>query len=236
MPTDVDQQIARTNEFLNRTSERYSSLGQRRRQRQGTEIKKRLGRIVGVDLSIVVAAIVVGWFLPIGMAGAMLVAALLIASTLGLAVFPLTGEVKPETLNQTPLKLLPMRTEQWLETQRSALPAPAARILDDIGTRLETLSPQLATLNDQEPAAAEIRKLIGEQLPELVKGYARVPAPLRTVERNGRTADDQLTDGLKLISDEIAEMSANLAQGDLDSLATRGRFLEIKYRDDQGIQ
>ena len=38
--------------------------------------------------------------------------------------------------------------------------------------------------------------------------------------------------GLKLIDEEIAEMTAKLAQGDLDSLATRGRYLEIKYRDD----
>jgi hypothetical protein len=27
-------------------------------------------------------------------------------------------------------------------------------------------------------------------------------------------------------------MTVKLAQGDLDGLATRGRFLEIKYRDD----
>ena len=31
------------------------------------------------------------------------------------------------------------------------------------------------------------RDLSGEQLPELVKGYQRVPQPLRTVERNGLT-------------------------------------------------
>ena len=29
-------------------------------------------------------------------------------------------------------------------------------------------------------------------------------------------------------------MSEELAQGDLDSLATRGRYLEIKYRGDDG--
>jgi hypothetical protein len=80
----------------------------------------------------------------------------------------------------------------------------------------------------------EVRKLIGEQLPELVKGYSRVPEPLRRVERNGLTPDQQLAQGLQLIDDEIAEMTSQLAQGDLDALATRGRFLQIKYQGDEG--
>ena len=29
-------------------------------------------------------------------------------------------------------------------------------------------------------------------------------------------------------------MTARLAQGDLDSLSTRGRYLEMKYRGDEG--
>ena len=77
-----------------------------------------------------------------------------------------------------------------------------------------------------------MRKLVGEQLPEFVKGYQRVPQPLRGVPRNGKTPDAELIDGLKLIEQEIGEMSGRLAEGDLDSLATRGRFLEIKYRGD----
>jgi len=232
MPTDVDRQIQRSSEFLNRTSERRGSLNARRRMRHGVEIRKRLARIAWADAAILLSAVMLGWFLPLGIGGFLVVSALLIAATLAFAIFPLVPEVKPEQLQETPLKQLPLRTEQWLETQRAALPAPASRILDDIGIRLETLSPQLATLSEQEPAAAEIRKLIAEQLPELIKGYARVPQPLRAVERNGRTPDAQLADGLKLIADEIGEMSAKLAQGDLDSLATRGRFLEIKYRDE----
>ena len=53
-----------------------------------------------------------------------------------------------------------------------------------------------------------MRKLVGEQLPELVKGYQRVPEPLRRVERNGLSPDQQLAQGLQLIDDEIAEMTS----------------------------
>lgn len=230
--TDVDRQIARSSEYLDRTRDRSASLSARRRKRQGTEIMTRLGRIAAADIAIVVAAIVVGWIVPLGIGGAMIVMAALIAATLLLAIFPLTPDVKPEALAQVPLKQLPLKTEQWLETQRPALPAPAQTLVDGIGVRLEGLAPQLQTLDEQEPAAAEVRKLVGEQLPELLKGYARVPTALRSVERNGKTPNQQLADGLKVIDDQIAGMSAQLAEGDLNLLATRGRFLEIKYRED----
>jgi hypothetical protein len=230
--TDVDRQIARTTDLLDRTRER--SLAQRRRARGGTSLAKRAALIASADLAIVVATIVVGWMVPIGMGGALLAGALLVAVTLILAFARLSTPVAPERLAQVPLKALPAKTEQWLETQRPALPAPAQTLLDGIGTRLDMLSPQLATLDEQQPAAAEVRKLLGEQLPELIRGYARVPESLRAQARNGRSPDAQLADSLKLIDDEIREMSEQLAQGDLDSFATRGRFLEIKYRDDGG--
>jgi hypothetical protein len=230
--TDVDRQIARSTEYLDRTRERSASLNKRRRKRQGTEIMTRLGRIGAADVAILVAALVVGWIVPLGIGGAMLVMAALIAATLALAIFPVTPQVTPEALSQVPLKQLPLKTEQWLETQRPALPAPAQTLVDGIGVRLEGIAPQLATLNEAEPAATEVRKLIGEQLPELLKGYARVPSALRGIERNGKTPDAQLADGLKVIDEQIAGMSAQLAEGDLNLLATRGRFLEIKYRED----
>ncbi|WP_188056113.1 hypothetical protein [Sphingosinithalassobacter sp. CS137] len=233
--TDVDRELARANQTLARLDRRVGPLEQRARRRREAEILRRIGRIAAADVAIIVAALGVGWFVPLGMGGALIVMALLIAATLALAIFPLSPEPTAETLGQVPLKALPATTEEWLVRQRPALPAPARTLVDSIGVRLETLAPQLATLDDREPAAAEVRKLIGEQLPELVKGYERVPEPLRTVERNGRTPDQQLEDGLKLIDEEIGQMSHQLAQGDLDLLATRGRYLQIRYREDDGI-
>ncbi|WNO54312.1 hypothetical protein [Stakelama saccharophila] len=235
MPTDVDRQIARSSEYLDRTRERYASLKARSKRRREAEILRRLGRIAVADIAIVIGALVVGWMVPLGMGGALLVMALLIAATLALAIFPLAPEVTVETLTQTPLKALPVQTEQWLEKRRPALPAPARTLVDSIGVRLETLAPQLATLDEREPAAAEVRKLVGEQLPELIKGYERVPEPLRRRERNGRTPDQQLTDGLKLIEEEIGEMTEQLAEGDLNLLATRDRYLQIRYREDDAL-
>ncbi len=235
MPTDVDRQLAAADALLERTRERYGSVSKRARQRRETEILHRLGRIALADGAILVVAMVAGLLLPtgIGIVGASLMWLALAVATLAFAVFPLTPVPQAEALAHVPIKALPLTTERWLEGQRPALPAPVRSLIDSIGVKLETLSPQLATLDDQSPAAAEVRKLVGEQLPELVKGYQRVPVPLRAVERNGVTPDQQLAQSLSLIDDEIAEMTEQLAQGDLDALATRGRYLQIRYRDDE---
>nr|WP_218625107.1 hypothetical protein [Sphingomonas sp. dw_22] len=220
---------------MDRTRERYASVSRRAAQRRNAEVLRRVGRIVVADTAIVIAAIVAGLLLPtgIGMFGALAVFILLMLATVFFAIFPLGAAINVEQLAQTPLKALPLTTERWLESQRPALPAPVRTLVDSIGVKLETLAPQLATLDDASPAAGEVRKLLGEQLPELVKGYGRVPEPLRRVERNGLTPDQQLAQGLQVIDDEIGQMSAQLAQGDLDLLATRGRYLQIKYQGEE---
>lgn len=232
--TDVDRAVARAGELLNRVSDERR-MGARQRARVG-EAGARLTRIAIADGLIIAAAVAIGLVTPLGILGAMAVMGLLIVATLLFAVLPAGPAPTPERLREVPLKALPAQTARFLDTQRPALPAPAVSLLDGIGLRLDTLAPQLATLSEDDPAAIEVRKLVGEQLPEFLKGYSRVPAPLRKVERNGKTPDAELADGLKVIDEEIAEMTAKLAQGDLDSLSTRGRFLEIKYRDDGAVE
>jgi hypothetical protein len=48
----------------------------------------------------------------------------------------------------------------------------------------------------------------------------------------GRSPDAELVDGLKLIERGIGDMTERLAAADLDQLQTRGRYLEMKYKDE----
>jgi hypothetical protein len=235
VPTEIDREIARADAVLNRSRERYTTLSTRARKRREVEIWGRVGRIAAAAGVILVAAMVLGWFIPLGMTGALIVMALLIAATLFFGMAPGSAELRPEKFGEAPLASMPLRTEEWLDQQRPSLPGVAMPLVDAIGVKLEVLAGQLKTLNEGEPAAAEVRKLVGEQLPELVKGYQRVPEQLRTQERFGQSPDKQLVDGLALIDQEIALMSSQLAQGDLDALATRGRYLQVKYRGDDEV-
>jgi len=227
--SSVDEQIERSRAMMARIADGYRDEPARRRTTQA--IGRRLTRIAIADAAILVAAVVLGLFLPLGIMGALFFMALLVAATVALAVWPADRAPPPEKLRTVDLKALPAQTERWLGAQRAALPAPARTMVDRIGARLDTLSPQLGRIDGGAEEALEVRRLIGEQLPAFVNDYARVPASLRTVERNGKTPDAELVDGLALIEREIADMTARLAQGDLDNLATRGRFLEMKYKD-----
>lgn len=235
--SDVDDQIASARATMERISGDYRGGGGnsgagRSRQRQVRTIGKRLTNVAIVDGGILFIALMIGLVHPLGIVGAFLVLMLLLAATIVVAAWPAERPPTAERLVQADLKALPAQTERWLAAQRPALPAPAATLVDRIGQRLETLSPQLARIGDDAPEAAEVRKLIGEQLPAFVGDYTRVPTGLRGTARGGRTPDMELVDGLKLIENEIGEMTARLAAGDLDQLQTRGRFLEMKYKDE----
>ena len=130
---------------------------------------------------------------------------------------------------QSDLETLAGKTEIWLEAQQHLLPAPAVEIVQNIGTRLDQLAPQLSTLDERDPAAREVRKLVGEHLPELVNGYKRIPASLKQQDNKGKTPEEQLVSGLKLIDREIETMTGQIARGELDKLAVRDRYLELKY-------
>src|SRR3546814_3751768 len=89
---------------------------------------------------------VLDWFVPLGIGGAMLVMLLLLVATVGFAIFPSEATITTEKLDEAPLKYLPMRTEQWLERQRSTLPTSAQRLLDGIGQRSEEHTSELQSL------------------------------------------------------------------------------------------
>jgi hypothetical protein len=197
---------------------------------------KRAGRalkfsIAGVAV-ILLGALVTGLFMPLEVTGVM-ITALGALGAVALGVM-LSREpiVSQDMLVKADIKTLPHTTSLWLDAQRKALPAPAQALADSIGVKLECLVPQLQALDEREPAAAEIRRLIADELPELVAGYQRVPENLRRDGLNGLSPDKQLVEGLAVVDSELKRMSEQLASGDLNKLATQGRYLEIKYQGD----
>jgi hypothetical protein len=226
---DSDQIISRAEDFMRRVSPEGRARARRRRARRRQRALRMARRTFFATLAIIVGAVLWGLFVaPLGFSGVMTTALLIFLAWVGVILFSAEPEAKAEELPQVELKALPQRTEAWLETQRPALPPPANRLIDEIGVRLDGLAPCLSGLDDREPAAAEVRRLIGEELPELVRGYQRVPEPLR---RGG--PDTQLVEGLRLVETEIARMTEQLASGDLDKLATQGKYLELKYRGEE---
>lgn len=227
---DADRVIAQAEALLRRMSPEGRRAAQRARMRRWRLLARRFRYAAATILGIVLATGVAGLFFPVslylflGAFLAMILAAFLIFS------WPEDTAASPAALSDTDVKRLPQRTEQWLEHQRPALPATAARLLDDISLRLETLAPSLTAIDPRGPAALAARKLMAQELPELVEGYLRVPEPLRREMGGGQSPDTHLLEGLRIVDGELARLGADLARADLDRLATQGRYLELKYR------
>lgn len=226
MPSDVDRQIQRSADLLQRVSARQLH----KRARSAARRTKRAVKYMAISVTAILVAML-GWAIlsPIGFQGVMIMALAIPLALILSVVLSAERSVPVTELGSTDLLALPAATERWLDTQRRALPGPAIPLLDRISERLEALSPQLQGLNPQELAAHEVRQLLSEHLPQLISGYKAIPQELRRVERNGRVPDRQLLDSLSLIEEEIGEMTENLARGDLDRLAAHGRYLELKY-------
>ncbi|WJY19225.1 hypothetical protein QQS45_03050 [Alteriqipengyuania flavescens] len=193
--------------------------------------KKLVQMALGV-VAVLVAAGVAGAILNgIGFWGVMLTL-LAIGVVVGAVSMNKVKTPRRADINKGDVKTMVGRTELWLEAQRPALPPPAVKVVDGIGVQLDALGVQLEGLDQNTPQAVEVRKLVGEHLPEMVDSYRKVPQHLRSEKRaDGKTPDEQLTDSLAKISKEIDGITRNLAEGNLDALSVRGRFLEYKYGD-----
>ena len=232
---DPNRVMADAEALLQRVSPEGRRLAQRQRQRRNRQLIKAFGRALVATVAIILAAGAIGWVIPIGQIG--FLAALIAILASWVVVFAMSHEPEEtvQTLASSDITLLPQKTEAWLQRQRAALPAPAQRLADGIGLKLEQLAPQVASLDPREPAAAEVRKLLSIELPELIDGYTRVPLNLRQDAGNGIAPDKQLVEALSVVDSELARMSADLASGDLNKLATQGRYLELKYKDENGM-
>lgn len=192
--------------------------------------RRKLLAMAAAVFAILVGAGLVGLVIDgIGFAGIMLTALALVVALFVFARYPRIKVPRRAELNRGDVKSLVARTELWLEHQRPALPPPAARIVEDIGVQLDALGLQLEHVDPAHPAAQETRKLVGEYLPEMIDSYRRIPQHLRREERAGATPDAQLVDSLGKISREIDHVTRQLADGALDDLAIRTRYLDYKF-------
>ncbi len=210
---------------------RQPSIGEGSARIKRSNLKMRIRNVLLAIFAIWLASGIVGAFVNgIGILGVM---AAIIATVIAVTIFSSFPKVKTPTRAEIArggdVRQLVGRTELWLEAQRSALPAPAVTLVDQLGVQLDGLGYQLEGIDQSHPKAREIRSLVGEQLPEMIDSYRRIPPQMRTEARGGETPDEQLTKSLRTISGEIDSITRQLAQGSLDELAIKHRYLDYKF-------
>ena len=237
MMPETREALARYDEWLARTMREPGALPEtlkhqtRRLQRKTRSVGRRLRNMLYGAFAVVLAAVLFGVFVaPIGFAGILLTVLAAMCVMVFLSSWPKERAPTLEALPQVALPALPGQVEHWLEGQRLALPAPAARDVVRIMAQLNQLAPQLKTLEPASPLAEDARRLIGDHLPRLVRTYAEVPAR----ERGSAEATGHLREGLKVVGAEIDRISTTIARESLSALEVEGRFLESRYKDPAG--
>ncbi len=188
-------------------------------------------RNIAIAVAVIFAAVTAAGIVleGIGFVGIVVAFFALLAAFGVFGTFPRIKTPKRADLTKGDVRSMVGKTELWLEHQRPALPPPAAKIVEDMGVQLDSLGLQLERIDQSHPAAQEVRKLVGEVLPETVDSYKNIPAHLRGEKRAGATPDQQVTESLGKISKEIDHVTRQLAEGSLDDLAIKTRYLEYKY-------
>jgi hypothetical protein len=210
---------------------RTPSIGEGSAWLKKSNLKTRVRNVLIAVFAIWLAGGILGAIIEgIGILG---VLALLVATVVAVGVFAQFPRLKTPTRADITrggdVRQLVGRTELWLEAQRPELPPPAVTLVDQLGVQLDGLGRQLEGVDQNHPKAREVRSLIGEQLPEMIDSYRRIPPQMRTEQRAGSTPDEQLTQSLKTISGEIDSITRQLAEGSLDDLAIKHRYLDYKF-------
>jgi hypothetical protein len=235
-----DEDLDRTAQIVRRVYDEAQQLSRRSSRRRARQ-HGRAGKIVRAVLWAVFASVA---FVPLmfalgftlGWNGIAVLVVALLATYGGLLSWVLKRPQPPRLPALTAgnaaqgIALLPAQTGDWLEAERHSLPFAAQPKLDSITDRLDQLAPQLASLPAENPSAQEVRRLLGEELPQLISGYHKVPRALvQQPLYGGSTPERQLLDGLDTVDKQIARLHEQLAQDDLHALATHQRYLDLKY-------
>ncbi|MFZ5744094.1 MAG: hypothetical protein ACOY7T_06395 [Pseudomonadota bacterium] len=209
---------------------RRNSIGRRsaalKREHAVRQTKRAMATVGGIVFAAMVAGLIID---GIGVTGVLITMLAIFAALSFFAAVPKLKVPTREALRGSDVKSLVGRTELWLESQRPALPAPAVQLVDTIGLQLDALGSQLDGLTDNAPAALEVRKLVGDHLPELISSYTAIPRHLRGEAQGGGSPDQHLVDSLGKISSEIDSVTRQLASGAIDNLAIKTRYLDYKY-------
>lgn len=207
-------------------------------RRQHALARRKLGRVLKALALMVISTLVILptmiasglLFGPRGVEGIFLAPLVVISVWLSILYWMFGRKTPTKAIAKAKLEQLAPQAETWLDEQRRYLPSTAQDTLDSLSLRLQSMTPQLETLLADAPGARELRHLLAEELPELVRHYRKVPDRLaREPLYGGKTPEHQLVEGLATLDEQLGKLQEQIAKDHMHALATHQRYLELKY-------
>jgi hypothetical protein len=141
------------------------------------------------------------------------------------------ARLTPQTL---PLPELAVRAEEGLLDRCDSLPGRALPTADRIMANLRELQPHLHQLGPQDAALeGDLRRLIGQHLPQLIDSYLALPAPARVA---GSESSRRITESLTIVADEMEHLLDRCCREVQSDFDTHNRFIETRYREDDRLR
>jgi hypothetical protein len=233
----VNQAIARFDEVMGRLDQKAAARGLREapsaRGRSATILKlTALGMVLAVVMIVLaLTGAVLGGIGSLGLWSAVAIALVAV----GLFAFWPSEKVAVDYKDDMPVNAVVRRLGDILARKRNALPARAALQADAISRQLPMLESQLSQSELLDPLAQDARRLMGRHLPDLIERYERVPAAYRAErDAEGLTVDERLVLGLDAAKTALDDLGRKLVRDDMDAFQTQGRFIESRYREENG--
>jgi hypothetical protein len=187
--------------------------------------------MVGAAIVIPVTMISLGLLLgPRGYEGVVLAPLTVLASWALILFFGLRRKVTPRQVQKSRVAQLPPLVAALLEQEQRLFPPASSRSIEHIHEKLLELAPGLEGLPEDHPQAGRLRRLLVEDLGGLLENYQKLPVDLRAKAlHGGPSPEEQLTEGLSTIEEELCRVQEDLSKDHLFALATQQRYLELKY-------
>ena len=138
------------------------------------------------------------------------------------------------TPNTLPLPELAVRAEEGLLDRCNELPGRALPAADRIMAGLREIQPHLYELGPNEEAlAGDIRRLVGQHLPQLVDSYLALPDQSRG---SGSESSRRFVESLDIVAGEMDHLLEQCCRDRQTDFDTHSRFIETRYREDDRLR
>jgi hypothetical protein len=241
MSFELERVLYETEDFLRRAigSPTRRAAKRRRAQRRWEEYGRRGKRSAFVVAALMVALLGVSLYSP-GLFLAWIFAVPVILFVGIVLMFQPTRHARrmetearltPQTL---PLPELAVRAEEGLLERCDELPGRALPAADRIMAGLREIQPHLYELGPNDAALeGDIRRLVGQHLPQLVDSYLALPEQSRA---SNAESSRRFVESLDIVAGEMNHLLEICCRDRLSHFDTHSRFIESRYREDDNLR
>ncbi len=240
MGFELERVLYETEDFLRRAigSPTRRAARKRRAQRRWEEFGRRGKRSAYVAAALMVVLLACSIAMPWLFVAWIFIVPVIVFLCLVLLLQPTRHALRMEnearlTPQTLPLPELAVRAEEGLLDRCDELPGRALPAADRIMAGLREMQPHLYDLKPDEPLTGEVRRLVGQHLPQLVDSYLALPDQSRA---SNAESTRRFIESLDIVAGEMDHLVGQCCRERQTDFDTHSRFIESRYKEDDRLR